>query len=60
MAPPSYKKRKRTRTRALEQLADDLAGLVRFRDPETGRTWNGFGRPPDWIRDKDRRKFRVN
>jgi DNA-binding protein H-NS len=43
-----------------EQLfGRDLSDLVRFRDPETGKTWNGFGRPPNWIRGKDRDRFRV-
>lgn len=36
-----------------------LDDLVRYRDPESGRTWCGFGRPPDWIRGKDRERFRV-
>ncbi|CAB3809589.1 H-NS family nucleoid-associated regulatory protein [Paraburkholderia fynbosensis] len=38
----------------------DLSDLVRYRDPETGKTWNGFGRPPNWIRGKDRAAFRVD
>lgn len=43
-----------------EQLfGPDLSDFVRFRDPETGKTWNGAGRPPNWIRDKDREQFRV-
>lgn len=37
----------------------ELSALVRFRDPETGRTWNGFGRPPNWIRGKNREAFQV-
>ena len=44
-----------------EQLfGPDLSTLVRFRDPESGKTWNGFGRPPNWIRGKDRDRFRVD
>lgn len=38
----------------------DLAALVRYRDPESGRTWNGFGRPPNWIRGQDRERYRVD
>jgi len=37
----------------------DLSDLVRYRHPETGQTWNGMGRPPNWIRGKDRERFRV-
>ena len=25
------------------------AGAVRYRDPATGATWSGFGRPPTWL-----------
>lgn len=44
-----------------EQLfGPELSDLVRYRDPETGQTWNGTGRPPNWIRGKDRGPFRVD
>jgi len=43
-----------------EQLfGSDLSDLVRYRDPQTGKTWNGLGRPPNWIRGKDREAYRV-
>ncbi|WP_144143764.1 H-NS family nucleoid-associated regulatory protein [Paraburkholderia sp. BCC1884] len=38
----------------------DLSDLVRYRNLETGETWNGMGRPPNWIRGKDREQFRVD
>jgi DNA-binding protein H-NS len=43
---------------------DDLFGpeagpLAQYRDPETGQTWSGFGRPPNWIRGKNRERYRV-
>lgn len=38
----------------------DLSDLVQYRDPGTGKTWNGHGRPPAWIRGKDREQFRVD
>lgn len=37
----------------------ELSDLVRYRDPATGNTWNGRGRPPNWIRGKDRDRFSV-
>jgi DNA-binding protein H-NS len=40
-------------------FGQDLSSLVRFRDPESGKTWNGSGRPPNWIRGKDRERYRV-
>lgn len=26
-------------------------GAPKYRDPETGRTWTGQGKPPNWIKD---------
>jgi DNA-binding protein H-NS len=30
---------------------------VMYRDPVTGAGWSGRGRPPEWIRGKDRSRF---
>lgn len=32
---------------------------ARYRDPDTGSTWSGRGRPPEWIRGKDRAPFQI-
>ena len=31
----------------------------KYRDPETGATWTGRGKPPKWIADKDRTRFLI-
>lgn len=31
----------------------------KYRDPSTGNTWTGRGKPPVWIRDKDRAAFQI-
>lgn len=31
----------------------------KYRNPETGDTWTGRGKPPSWIRDKDRTPFAI-
>lgn len=31
----------------------------KFRNPETGQTWTGRGKPPRWIQDQDREKFAI-
>ncbi len=31
----------------------------KYRDPSTGATWTGRGKPPAWIRDQDREKFKI-
>ncbi|WP_280151379.1 H-NS histone family protein [Piscinibacter sp. XHJ-5] len=35
-------------------------GMAKYRDPATGKTWTGQGRPPAWITDaKDRDAFLI-
>jgi DNA-binding protein H-NS len=34
-------------------------GTPKFRDPETGATWTGRGKPPNWIVGKDRGQFLI-
>ena len=38
-----------------------MAGKVapKYRDPATGQTWTGRGKPPKWIDGKDRNLFRI-
>ena len=33
--------------------------LPKYRDPETGATWSGRGKPPKWIAGKDRTEFTI-
>lgn len=36
------------------------AGVAaKYRDPETGATWSGRGKPPRWIAGKDREKYLI-
>lgn len=35
------------------------SGTVQFRNSETGNTWSGRGRMPNWLAGQDREKFRV-
>ncbi len=32
---------------------------ARYRDPATGSTWTGRGKPPKWIAGQDREKFAI-
>ena len=34
-------------------------GAPKYRDPATGATWTGRGKPPVWIKDKDRDAFAI-
>lgn len=31
----------------------------KYRDPASGQTWTGRGKPPKWIADQDREKFAI-
>ena len=36
------------------------AGVAKYRDPKSGKTWTGFGRAPDWLASaKNREVFRI-
>ena len=35
------------------------AAAPKFRDPATGATWSGRGRPPLWLAGQDRSKFVI-
>lgn len=36
------------------------AGVAKYRDPSTGATWTGRGKPPNWIKDAvDRTAFEI-
>jgi len=32
---------------------------AKYRDPASGATWSGRGKPPRWIADEDREKFVI-
>ncbi|MGE8449423.1 MAG: H-NS family nucleoid-associated regulatory protein [Pseudomonadales bacterium] len=34
-------------------------GAPKYRDPATGATWTGRGKPPNWIVGKDRDQFLI-
>ena len=34
-------------------------GVAKYRDPATGATWTGRGKPPNWISSKDRAPFLI-
>ena len=35
-------------------------GATKYRDPATGATWTGRGKPPNWINGKDRAPFLIS
>jgi len=39
--------------------AKGSVGAPKYRDPATGATWTGRGKPPNWIKDKDRAEFLI-
>ncbi|MDR0215998.1 MAG: H-NS histone family protein [Comamonas sp.] len=47
--PPARQKQKR----------ETGAVAPKYRDPVTGQTWSGRGKPPNWIKDQERSKFEI-
>ncbi len=39
--------------------AKGSVGVPKYRDPGTGATWTGRGKPPNWINGKDREPFQI-
>lgn len=35
------------------------SAVPKYRDPESGNTWSGRGKPPRWIAGRDREKFLI-
>lgn len=33
--------------------------MPKYRDPQTGATWSGRGKPPTWIAGKDRKQYLI-
>ncbi|MGM9489627.1 H-NS family nucleoid-associated regulatory protein [Ideonella sp. YS5] len=47
--------------RLVKQDGASQAGTPRYRDPSSGKTWTGRGKPPRWIASaKDRSAFLIN
>lgn len=45
---------------AASPKAAGAAGAPKYRDPATGITWTGRGKPPNWILGKDRAQFLID
>lgn len=45
--------------KAVKEKAEGGKVAPKYRDPATGQTWTGRGKPPAWIRDQDRVKFEI-
>jgi DNA-binding protein H-NS len=40
--------------------AKGSVGVPKYRDPATGATWTGRGKPPTWIVGKDRTTYQIS
>ena len=50
---PGQRRRRRTSSLAGSKVAP------KYRDPSTGNTWTGRGKPPKWIEGRDRSLFLI-
>lgn len=46
-------------TSSKKQVRQAVAVKPKYRNPETGETWAGRGKPPKWISGKDREPYRI-
>lgn len=44
---------------ARQSKANGAKVAPKYRDPATGATWTGRGKPPKWIADKERAQFVI-
>lgn len=45
--------------RARSSAAKGGTVAPKYRDPATGATWTGRGKPPTWIKDQDRAQYLI-
>ena len=58
---PSSPRKGPPKKAAAKKLARPGAGVARYRDPKSGKTWSGFGRVPGWLASaRNRDAFLVN
>lgn len=50
---------KRARKNAGGASAGSAAVAPKYRDPDSGKTWSGRGKPPAWIAGQPREKFLI-
>jgi DNA-binding protein H-NS len=50
---PTQGQGRKVRRRTGEKVA------AKFRNPETGETWSGRGREPNWLKGKNREEFKI-
>ncbi|WP_414443625.1 H-NS family nucleoid-associated regulatory protein [Burkholderia sp. 22PA0106] len=48
-----------SRTKAVKAGRVRAGVAAKYRDPESGSTWSGRGKPPRWIAGKDREQFAI-
>lgn len=48
------------RVRRPGNTGNSTHAAIKYRDPATGKTWVGRGKPPAWIKDKNRDDFLVS
>lgn len=44
---------------ARDTATDGPKVAPKYRDPASGKTWTGRGKPPRWIQNQDREKFAI-
>src|SRR2546427_12966376 len=48
-----------TQQQVFPYIPEKTSAPAKYRDPATGATWTGRGKPPNWIKDQDRDDFLI-
>jgi len=48
-----------TQQQVFPYIPEKTSAPAKYRDPATGATWTGRGKPPNWIKDQDREDFLI-
>ena len=60
-SPEELPKQRRLRNAGIkEQVEKKGKHPPKYRDPVTGKTWSGYGKPPNWIKGKNFADFRID
>ena len=48
-----------TQQQVFPYIPEKTSAPAKYRDPATGATWTGRGKPPNWIKDQEREDFLI-
>ncbi len=60
-SPAELPRQRRSRDSGLKEQVEKKGKYPpKYRNPVTGKTWSGYGKPPNWIKGKNFADFRID